>query len=264
MFPFGHGLSYVNFTYSDVKLDCEKCNLGDKINVTFNITNRGDKPAKETILVFVSHENKTVFLPKKELREFTKIQLNAGETKEVSVLLDTSTFGYYNTMINDWYSESGEYQVMICSSSENCLLSTRVYINSQNKPQPDLSNIAPTYYRLPKAEFTVSDGEFEALYGKKLPISDNKATRPYTLNNTLEDVSHTLVGKLVSMIADKVAKNVSAVEQEQEGMMSNMIKEMPFFSLITSGDGMISENMMEGILDFLNGHYLRGIKKLLK
>lgn len=264
LFPFGHGLSYVNFIYSNLKIDCDKCNLGDKINVSFSITNSGSRRAKETALVFVSHENKTVFLPNKELREFIKVSLNPGETKQVSITLDTNNFGYYNTLINDWYSESGEYKINIGSSSKDCTLQGSIYINSPEKPQPDFNNTAPTYYNLPNGEFVISKQEFEALYGNPLPVSDNKATRPYTPNNTLEDVSHTFVGKIVNKVADKVAKGVTEVEKEQEGMMSNMIKEMPLFSLVTSGDGMISESTMLGIVDLLNGHYIQGIKKLLK
>ncbi len=264
LFPFGHGLSYVDFIYSNLMIDCEECNLGDKINITFNITNCGSRFAKETALVFVSHENKTVFLPKKELREFIKVSLNPGETKKVSITLDTNTFGYYNTLINDWYLESGQYQIIIGSSSKNCALQACVYINSPEMPQPDLINIAPTYYNLPNGEFVISKQEFEALYGNSLPVSDNRATRPYTPNNTLEDVRHTFIGKIVNKVAEKVAKGVTEVEKEQEGMMSNMIKEMPFSSLVTSGEGMISENMMLGIVDLLNGHYIKGIKKLLE
>jgi len=254
----------VDFIYSNLMIDCEECNLGDKINITFNITNCGSRFAKETALVFVSHENKTVFLPKKELREFIKVSLNPGETKQVSITLDTNTFGYYNTLINDWYSESGQYQIIIGSSSKNCALQACVYINSPEMPQPDLINIAPTYYNLPNGEFVISKKEFEALYGNSLPVSDNRATRPYTPNNTLEDVRHTFIGKIVNKVAEKVAKGVTEVEKEQEGMMSNMIKEMPFSSLVTSGEGMISENMMLGIIDLLNGHYIKGIKKLLE
>lgn len=267
LFPFGHGLSYVNFIYSDLKLDREAYCLGERINIYFNITNCGSMPAKETALIFVSHENNTVFLPKKELREFTKIYLNSGETKQVSVTLDTNNFGYYNTIIKDWYSESGKYQIMVGSSSEECTLQASIYLNSHVKPQPDLTQKAPTYYQLKgikEKEFVIGRREFEALYGTKLPTSDCRACRPYNWDNTLDDVSHTLIGKIIIKYADRMAKRVSKVEEEQEGMMSAMIKEMPFFSIVASGEGMISESMMEAIIDLLNGHYITGGFKFLK
>lgn len=262
LFPFGHGLSYVNFMYSDLKLDRETCCPGDRINITFNITNCGSMPARETALIFVAHENDTVFLPKKELREFMKVYLNPGETKQVSVSLDTSTFGYYNTIIKDWYSESGKYEIMVGSSSKDCTLHSGIYMNSPEKAQPDLTKTAPTYYKLPKEEFEMESREFEALYGKELPVSDCRYARPYNWNNTLEDVNHTFIGKIIIMYGERMISKVSEVEEEQEGMMSAMIKEMPFFAIAASGE--ISESMMEGIIDLLNGHYIKGLFKFFK
>ncbi len=264
LFPFGYGLSYVNFKYSDLKLDRESCNLGERIDITFNITNCGNMPAKEAAFIFVAHENETVFLPKKELREFAKIYLNPGETKQVSVSLDTSTFTYYNTIIKDWYAQSGTYQIMVGPSSKDCTLLASINMSSPEKPQPDLRKLAPTYYQLPTKEFNIDKREFEALYGKNLPISEGTASKPYNWNNTLEDVSQTLIGKIVMMYANKISGKVTKDEEEQEGMMSAMIKEMPFFAIVASGEGMVSESMMEGIIDLLNGHYMKGLIKLLK
>lgn len=264
LFPFGYGLSYVEFAYSDLKLDRDTCGLGERINITFNITNCGNIPAQEIALIFVAHDNNTVFLPKKELREFMKIHLNPGETKQVSASLDTSTFGYYNTIIKDWYSESGNYLIMIGPSSKDCTLQASIYMNSPKMLQPDLEKSAPTYYQLPNNEFEINQTEFQTLYGETLPISDCKTSRPYGWNNTLEDISHTLVGKIVNMYADRISRKVSEAEEGQEGMMSATIKEMPFFSMVASGDGMVSESMMEGIIDLLNGHYIKGIMKVFK
>ncbi|MDF2513704.1 MAG: hypothetical protein K0S04_3570 [Herbinix sp.] len=71
-------------------------------------------------------------------------------------------------------------------------------------------------------------------------------------------------GKIMIRYAEKTAKDVTKGHEEQQGMMSAMIREMPFQAIVASGEGMISESMMEGILDLLNGRYLRGIKKLLR
>ncbi len=264
LFPFGHGLSYVNFSYSNLQLEHETCDFGERIDITFHITNCGNMPARETAFIFVAHENDIVFLPKKELREFQKIYLDPGETKQVLVSLDTSTFGYYNTLIKDWYAQSGMYRIMVGSSSKDCTLYADIHINSPQKPQLDLRILAPTYYQLPTKEFSIDTTEFEKLYGKKLPIREDKATRPYNCNNTLEDVSHTLIGKIVILYADKISGKVTKDEEEQEGMMSAMIKEMPFFAIVASGEGMVSESMMEGIIDLLNGHYIKGLIKLFK
>lgn len=264
LFPFGHGLSYTDFEYSDLRLDREACDFGDSLQLTFHITNKGKVPAKETAFIFVAYENKIAFLPKKELREFVKIELNPGETKEVIVSLDTGTFGYYNTLIKDWYCESGTYQILAGSSSDACFLETAIDIRSQKRPQPDLRESAPIYYQLPNEELIIPKQEFEALYGTKLPISEGRASRPYGFSNTLEDIGHTLVGKIILIYAKKVAKEVTECEKEQEGMLLSMFQEMPFFSMAASDDQFISESFLEGILNLLNGHYIKGVKKLLK
>lgn len=264
LFPFGYGLSYTNFHYSDLKLEREDYEYGDRITLSFQLTNKGRVAAKETAFIYVAHQSNTVFLPIKELREFVKVSLEPGETKELKIELDTLNFGYYNTIIKDWYAEEGIYTIMVGESSKECNLQTSLRLNNSVKPQPALKGVAAAYYRLPDGELRLPEADYEALYGKRLPESDHKPTRPYHANHTLEDVSHTLIGKLIFWIADLAAKKVTHSSKEQEGMMSATIKEMPFHAMVTSGDGMITEHMLEGILDLLNGHYGKGILKLMK
>jgi beta-glucosidase len=263
-YPFGHGLSYASFAYSELQIDQEECNYGDKIEVTFQITNLGTVTAKETALIFVSHQNDKVFLPVKELREFIKVSLQPGESKPISVELDTKSFAYYNNIIHDWYAESGDYKIMVGSSSAECPLEGVIHLNSTEQPQPDFRECAPSYYRLSNQEFAIPQHEFSNLYGGLLPEQDHKPSRPYDHDNTLEDVSHTLLGKLILKVADRMSRKVTKASQEEEGMMSSMIKEMPFHSLVTSSDGIITEPLMEGIIEFLNGHYLKGLHKLIQ
>jgi beta-glucosidase len=241
----------------------KSCNFGDKIELSFCITNTGKVAAKETAFLFVAHKSDKVFLPEKELREFIKVLLQPGETRQVTVQLDTKTFGYYNALIHDWYAESGDYTIMVGSSTINCCLEAVIQISSPEMPQPDLREVTPSYYNLLQKELRIPEQEFRVLYGKELPVSDSQPVRPYNHSNNLEDVKHTLIGKIIIRIADKMAKNVTQSSKEEEGMMSSMIKEMPFHSMVTSSDGIITENRMEGILDLLNGHYIKGIKKLL-
>lgn len=262
-YPFGHGLSYVDFKYSDMKLDCDTYKYGDKLQLTFSITNQGERSARETALIFVAHESDKVFIPVKELKEFVKVEMEAGETKQITVELDTRSFGYYNTVIKDWYAPSGSYRILVGASSQNCPLQATVYLKSPERQEPDYAKIAPSYFRLPQEEFNVLEQEFEALYGRKLPLSDNQAHRPYTMNNTIEEIRHTLIGKLLNKVADQVARNTAKSEDGQEGMMSATIKEMPFFAIVASDEKIITEKMMLGILDLLNGRYLKGLAKLL-
>jgi beta-glucosidase len=264
LFPFGHGLSYTDFTYSELKLDKDSCNYKDNVSVAFHITNNGQIKAKETAFVFVSHKNSMVFTPEKELKEFVKVELEPGETRQVMLTLDTGEFGYYNTLIKEWYAESGEYAILVGPSSDHCSLKTSLKLNSTDKPQPDYREKAPIYYQLPQTELVIPEREFEALYGGELPVSNGKPERPYDFGNTLSDVSHTLVGKMMISIIGKMAKKMTKGSKEEEAMMLAMMKEMPFHSMVASSGGAMSEAMMSGLVDMMNRHYLKGIRKMLK
>ncbi len=261
LFPFGHGLSYADFDYTDIRLDRDTCRYGEPVTLTFKLKNRGKTAAYETALVFSAHQSETVFMPVKELREFVRVYLEPGETKEVSITLDTSSFGYYNTSVNGWYAESGVYRILVGPSSASCPLEACIKMTSPAMPQPDLRHAAPSYYTLPKATFTVSDAEFEALYASKLPVHDKKPARPFTVNDTLDDVKHTLVGKIIISAAKRIAKKTTKADKAQEGMILATMLEMAFFAMPVSGQ--MSESTMLGILDLLNGRYLRGFRKLL-
>jgi beta-glucosidase len=139
-----------------------------------------------------------------------------------------------------------------------------IEIESPQKMQPDFQNTLPSYYFLSQSEFVVSDSEFETLYGRTLPEHNSKAKRPYHSNHTLEDIKHTLVGKIIILYAKAVTKSVVKSEKEQDGMMFATIMGMPFANMVASGEGMLPENMMEGILLLLNGHYIKGLLKFVK
>ena len=263
-FPFGHGLSYTEFRYTELKIEQTECQYGDKLSVSFQVANQGKFTAKETALLFVAHENDNVFLPKKELKEFVKVELLPGETKKISVIMDTRDFGYYNTLIGDWYADSGDYAIMVGGASDQCELQATISLRSPERQEPNLRRLAPSYFKLENKQFEISQTEFEAFYGRKLPEGNRQAARPYSENNTLEDVQHTVIGKIILWYANRIVKKVTKGSGEQEGMMAAMITEMPFFAMVASGEGMLSESMMHGIVDLLNGHYLRGIRKLLK
>lgn len=263
-FPFGYGLSYSSFSYRDISVSKNCCDFGEKLDLSFTIANDGRLSARETAFLFVSHNHETVFLPKKELRAFRKLELAAGESKRVTISLDTKELGYYNTLIKDWYAESGIYEISVGASSEDIRLTAAVILNSCEKPQPDLRKQAPSYYQLERGELLVGEQEYTALYGKALPVHNSIPQKPYNHNNTLEDIEHTLIGRLLLWIADRMSKKVTRTSEEEEAMMSSMIKEMPFHSLVTTGEGILSEGMMEGLLYIVNGHILKGIRRLLK
>ncbi len=263
-YPFGHGLSYTSFEYSNILVEKENYEYGQPVAITFDVKNTGTVAGKESALIFISHKNEKVFMPVKELKAFEAVMLQPGEKKTISITLEPSTFAYYNTVIHDWYAESGEYTIWIGASSTDCRLQSTIHIESKELPQPDLRGAAPAYYDLAKEEFKVPDNQFAALYGKPLLPTDKVPARPYNDNNSLMDVHHTFVGKIVMKVADHVVKSKTTGGPEDQAMMTAMIREMPFHSMVNSGGGIITENMLEAILDLLNGHYMKGIGKLLK
>ena len=128
-FPFGYGLSYTSFDYSDLKLETED-NLTAK--VSFKITNTGKVAGKEVCQLYVAPLEASVIRPIKELKGFDKIFLEPGETKEVNMFLDERAFSYYNTNENDWHEESGIYQIQVGASSRDIRLRGNVNIINQN------------------------------------------------------------------------------------------------------------------------------------
>ena len=263
LFPFGHGLSYAAFAYSDLKIDKAACAFGDEVTVSFCITNSGCVRASEAALVFTAHENETVFLPVKELRDFVKVTLDPGQTREMRLTLDTKAFGYYNTLIGDWYAESGTYRILVGPSSDSarCLMAA-LELHAPVRPQPDFRKTAPVYYHLPAGGFIVPDAQFESLVGGPLPPSSAGAGRPYLPENTLEDLSGTFAAKALMKYADSVIEKAADVEKAQMAMMKASVREMPLFALVSSEQ--LSEKAMESLLYLINGHFFKAIGRLLK
>lgn len=124
-FPFGHGLSYAKFTYSNLKI---KKNGETDYEVSYDITNESDFAAKEISQVYVKDVFAMVSRPEKELKGFSKTELGARETKTVTVKLDYRSFAYYNTSLKKWYVENGAFEILVGASSADIRLSARIDI----------------------------------------------------------------------------------------------------------------------------------------
>ena len=133
LFPFGYGLSYTTFAYSNLQLDKKELKDTDTLTVSVDITNTGSVAGKEVVQLYVSDPESFVGRPVKELRDFAKVDLQPGETKTVTFTLDKQAFAYYNTVIHDWHVESGEFIIMIGKSSREIELEASVHIESTVK-----------------------------------------------------------------------------------------------------------------------------------
>ena len=133
LFPFGFGLSYTNFEYSDIKLSKKEILDNETLNISVKVKNVGQMRGKEIVQLYVRDIEKSVIRPDKELKGFDKIELDVGEEKTVTFTLNKRAFAYYNTEIKDWYVESGEFEILIGKSSQQIVLSDFVTVNSTTK-----------------------------------------------------------------------------------------------------------------------------------
>lgn len=125
-FPFGYGLSYTTFEYSNVKTDKDTLTEGETLQVSVDVTNTGDKFGKEIVQLYVADKTEAIRRPEKELKGFEKVALNPGETKRVTFTVDKRSLAWYNTEIQDWYAASGAYELLIAASSQDVRLTKTI------------------------------------------------------------------------------------------------------------------------------------------
>ncbi|MBD5484695.1 MAG: glycosyl hydrolase [Lachnospiraceae bacterium] len=133
LFPFGYGLSYTTFDYSNLTVDKEQMKDTDTLRVAVDVTNTGSVAGKEVVQLYVADRESTVIRPVKELRDFAKVELAPGETKTVTFTLDKRAFAYYSVRIHDWHVETGEFDIMIGKSSRDIMLTKTVTVESTEK-----------------------------------------------------------------------------------------------------------------------------------
>ena len=133
LFPFGYGLSYTTYAYSNLQLDKKHMKDTETLTVSVDVTNTGSMAGKEIIQVYVADQESSVIRPKKELREFAKVFLQPGETKTVTFTLGKRSFAYYNTEISNWFVESGNFDIMIGASSRDIRLQDTVWVEGTTK-----------------------------------------------------------------------------------------------------------------------------------
>ena len=132
-YPFGYGLSYTTFEYSDLQLSKEKMKDTETLQVSVKVKNTGKMAGKEVVQLYVSDKTNAVMRPEKELKNFVKVELQPQEEKTVTMELKKRSFAWYNTKVNDWYAASGMYEILIGSSSRDIRLTKTVELESTMK-----------------------------------------------------------------------------------------------------------------------------------
>jgi beta-glucosidase len=130
LFPFGHGLSYTRFELSDLRLDKTDLQDGDSLSAQVTVKNVGTVAGQEIVQLYVRDVASTVMRPEKELKGFAKVALAPGEAQTMTIALDRRAFAYWNTDLHDWHIESGEFEILVGSSSVDLPLKASVTVTS--------------------------------------------------------------------------------------------------------------------------------------
>lgn len=262
-FPFGYGLSYTTFEYSNLKLSSDNIKDSDTLTVTFDITNSGKVYGGEIAQLYVKDKESTIFRPEKELQGFEKVYLEPNETKTVTIILDKKAFSYYNVNIHDWHVESGEFEILIGASSRDIKLSQTVYVQSSNNDAivPDYRETCPSYYNIKNVN-EIPTEEFAYLYGRELPSNVKAKRGQYNITSPIMEIQHTVIGRFLVWVAPKLMlSQVKNVDQTTLLAMQHSLEEIPLRALCGMSAGIVSLELADGIAMLANRKIFRGLGK---
>ena len=248
-FPFGHGLSYTQFAYSDLHADAH--------SATLTVTNTGDRAGAEIVQLYVAKPNAEIFRPAQELKAFAKVQLAAGESKTVTLTLDDKAFRYRNTRTDSWEVEGGTYELRVGASSADIRLTAAVEVIGTDALNPYAGKALP-HYQSGKVQ-TVPDAEWETLLDRPIPDDRVKIDR----NMTLGELNHgrSPLGWLVWAVMT-VLLNASYKKGKPD---LNVLFQynMPLRALAKMTNGAISMGMVDGIVMEVQGFWVIGLVRVI-
>ncbi len=252
-FPFGYGLSYTTFQYSDLSVSDQE--------VTFTLTNTGDRAGAEVAQLYVALPNSKIFRAARELKGFAKVFLQPGESRQVTIPLDDKAFRYFNVKTNRWEVESGRYQLMVAASAEDVRLTGEVEVKGTDAPIPYDAKELSCYFSAQVEN--VPDGQFETLLGRPIPQSKWDRSAPLGMNDSLLQMSYAK-----GLVARFAAGRLAAIQRSSEAKGAPnlnvlFIHNMPFRGLAKMSNGLASTEMAASVLEICNGHFFRGLGKVI-
>ncbi len=251
LFPFGFGLSYTEFTYSDIAVD-EK-------GAHFTITNVGKYDGAEVAQLYIGMRDSKIFRADKELKGFKKVFLKAGESRQVTIPFDDKTFRYWNTATNSWEKEAGTYEIMVGTSVADIRLIESLSVNGTTEQNPYQPEMLPSYYSGLIQD--VTEEEFAVLYGRTLP--DGKWSGELTINDAICQMYYAKSG--LARLIYKVLTSIKTKSEAKGTPNLNIlfIYNMPFRGIAKMTNGAVSMYMAEGMVKVVNGHFFKGMGMII-
>ncbi len=251
LFPFGYGLSYTTFSYENLRIQHEKA--------VFEITNTGSWDGAETAQMYVSAKCSGVYRPKKELKGFQKVFLKVGETKTVEIPIGRDAFRYFNVNTNKFEVESGEYEILIGSNVADIRLSETVDVIGTDAPLPYNNERLP-HYASGQVK-NIPDAEFEELLGHRIP--NGHWSGQLDRNDAMCQMYYAKSGlaRLIYKIMTNMLNKSMAKGKPNLNLMFNY--NMPFRAIGKMAGGIASQEMVDGIVTIVNGHFFKGFGQVM-
>ncbi len=251
-FPFGYGLSYTSFDYSDLSVE-------DK-GVRFTLTNTGNVPGSEIAQLYVGMESETVFRPVRELKGFEKVFLNPGESKEVLIPFDDKTFRFYDTRTNTWEIESGEYQIMIAKDANTVCLQDMHYVKGTVAEGGYTKSTLPEYFSGKVTD--ISDETFALLYEKEIP--EGRWAKEIQINDAVAQLNRGkgIFGWIFWAVMTLLLKISYWRGKPSLNILFNY--NMPIRGYAKMTGGIITMDMARALTEMANGHRIVGTGHFIK
>ena len=248
-FPFGYGMSYTTFAYSDM--------AADEQGVSLTVTNTGSVAGTEIVQLYVAKKNSELFRPAKELKGFARVTLAPGEKQRITIMLDDKAFRFWNVKANRWEIEGGEYELLVGASVEDIRLCEKISVHGTATVHPYEDVDLDCYYK--GDVLSVSDADFEKLLGHPLPNGKTKIDR----NLTLGELNHARspLGWLVWLVLT-ILLDVS-YKRGKPDLNILFQYNMPLRALAKMTNGAISMGMVDGIVMELQGFWILGLVRVI-
>ena len=248
-YPFGYGLSYTKFGYDNIIVNV----IEDHIHIEMAITNTGSIKGKEVVQIYLQNNESNVFKARRELKAFDKVELIPGETKKISFDIPLETLKFYDIFKKRYILEKGMYQIVVGKDVCHEIESFDVEI-----PGEEVHHASLSYQK-----YTYDTSDFQKLIPFTLPPKQLIRKRPYTLSSTLDDTRHTLLGRVIGHVMVKQAmKEAKDMGPDLMEMAKKTVMETPMHMLSLFSAGKVSFTQIQGLVDMMNGHIVKGLKKI--